>query len=78
MAATKQEQLIEYIVQDIIAFQAQDDGCDIPQAMQRFYLSDVFTKLQDLETGLYLSGSAYVYDLFKNELEHGKLIQLEI
>ena len=35
-------------------------------------------KLQDIETGLYLESSAYVYDLFLNEMENGRLIQNEI
>jgi hypothetical protein len=78
MAATEQEQLIEYITQDIVAFQTIDEGRDIREAMSRFYLSDVFVKLHDPKTGLYLCSSAYVYDLFVNEMAHGRLVQFEI
>ncbi|MDR2898453.1 MAG: hypothetical protein LBU99_06510 [Spirochaetaceae bacterium] len=75
---SKQELLIEYSIQDIIAYHIEDTGCDIETAMSRFYMSEVFDKLQDIETGLYLEGSVYVYDLFKIELEYGRLVQLEV
>jgi hypothetical protein len=73
----KREQLIEYIIQDIIEYQCEDDDLDILSAMARFYNSTVFEKLQDTETGLYLAASAYVYELFRSELEHGRLIRFE-
>jgi hypothetical protein len=75
---TKQELLIEYNIQDIITYYIEDTGYDIETAMERFYTSLVFEKLQDLETGLSLESFAYVYDLFKTELEYGKLVQLEV
>ena len=43
-----------------------------------FYNSEVFEKLQDEETGLYKESSAYVYDLFKDEMNFGHIIQAEI
>ncbi|WP_198957842.1 hypothetical protein [Fibrobacter sp. UWR2] len=46
--------------------------------MRRFYASETFAKLVDLETGLYLESSPYVYDIFKAEQENGKLTQLEV
>ena len=73
-----QKQLIEYIIQDIIAFLIEDKGLTIPVAMSQFYNSAVFEKLQDTETGLYSCSSAYVYDLFLSELENGRLIQIEV
>lgn len=39
------------------------------QAMERFYMSGVFDKLNDIETGLYLEGSAYIYEMLKREKE---------
>jgi len=35
--------------------------------MNIFYLSNTFKKLEDVETGLYLDGSAYVYEMLKKE-----------
>lgn len=44
----------------------------------RFYNSKVFEKLQDKETGLYMESSEYVYDLFKDEMNFGRIVQAEI
>jgi hypothetical protein len=75
---TKQQQLIEYITQDIVRYQIEDQGLSIQDSMGRFYDSTTFDKLQDIETGLYLTSSAYVYDLFKSEIAHGLFTQTEI
>ncbi|MGL6197872.1 MAG: hypothetical protein ACRC3H_02960 [Lachnospiraceae bacterium] len=73
----KREQLIEYITQDIIAFHVDDKQTDIGEAMRLFFTSDTYEKLLDEETGLYLEGSSYVYEIFKDECEHGYIIQNE-
>ena len=44
----------------------------------KFYNSEVFEKLIDEETGLYLESPDYVYDLFKDEMNFGHIIQAEI
>lgn len=75
---SKQEQLIEYIVQDIVDMFATEKNIDYDEAMNRFYNSEVFEKLQDRETGMYLESSEYVYDLFKDEMNFGHIIQTEI
>ncbi len=75
---SKQELLIEYSIQDIITYYIEDSQSDIETAMKKFYTSQIFEKLQDIETGLYLESSAYVYDLFKTELQYGKLVQIEV
>ena len=64
---SKQEQLMEFIVQDIIAYIMEDTGAPMDEAMRRFYTSDTFLKLHDSETGLYLEGSAFIYEMFKDE-----------
>ena len=74
----KQEQLIEYIVQDIIDMFSSDQNIEYDEAMNRFYNSKVFEKLQDKETGLYMESSEYVYDLFKDEMKFGRIVQAEI
>lgn len=75
---TKQEQLIEYNIQDIIEYIVQDFRIEYDQAMQIFYNSQTFDRLMDTETGLYLESSAYVYGIFQDERNFGKLIQAEI
>ena len=75
---SKQDQLIEYIVQDIVDMLTTDQNIEYDEAMNKFYNSEVFEKLQDKETGLYLESSAYVYDLFRDEMNFGNIIQAEI
>ena len=74
----KQEQLIEYIVQDIVDMFSSDQNIEYDEAMNRFYHSEVFEKLQDKETGLYMESSEYVYDLFRDEMNFGHIVQAEI
>ena len=74
----KQEQLIEYIVQDIVDMFSSDQDIEYDEAMNKFYNSKVFEKLQDKETGLYMERSEYVYDLFKDEINFGRIVQAEI
>ena len=75
---TKIEQLTEYTVRDIIEVHVIENDLDVKEAMTQFYESAVFEKLNDSETQLYLCGSAYVYDLFRDELEYSQIVQKEI
>lgn len=75
---SKQDPIIEYIVQDIVDMLATDQNIEYDEAMNKFYNSEVFEKLQDKETGLYLESSEYIYDLFKDEMNFGHIIQAEI
>ena len=75
---SKQEQLIEYIVQDIVDMFSSNQNIEYDEAMNKFYNSEVFEKLQDKETGLYMESSEYVYDLFKDEINFGRIVQAEI
>ena len=75
---TKQEQLVEYQIQDIIAYIVMDIQIEYDKAMDMFYNSQTFDKLTDIETGLYLESPAYVYGLFQDERNFGHLIQAEI
>lgn len=63
----EQREMIECTTQDIIAYIIEDEGFDMDKAMDMFYTSKTFEKLTDVETGLYLDGSAYVYERFKQE-----------
>ena len=69
---------MELIVRDVIEYLVTDEKISIKDAMTRFYSSAIYEKLLDSETGLYLSSSAYVYDLLRDELQNGRIIQREI
>jgi len=74
----KKDQLLEYSIQDIIDMISTDLSIEYDEAMNKFYNSEVFEKLIDKDTGLYLESSEYVYDLFKDEMNFGHIIQAEI
>lgn len=74
----KKGQLIEYAIQDIVDMLTTDQNIEYDEAMNKFYNSEVFVKLQDKETGLYMESPEYVYDLFKDEMNFGRIIQAEI
>ena len=78
MEMSKQEQLIEYIIQDIVEMITNNQKIEFDIAMNLLYNSEVFDKLQDKETGLYQESSAYVYDLFQDEMNFGHIVQAEI
>ena len=74
----KRSQLIEYIIQNIVDMLATDQNIEYDEAMNMFYNSEVFEKLLDQETGLYLESSGYIYDLFRDERNFGHIVQAEI
>ena len=69
----KQEQLAEYITQDVISYIMEDEGVDMITAMHRFFTSITYEKLTDQTTGLYRESSAYVYNIYEEECVHGSL-----
>lgn len=70
--------LMEYNTQDIIEFIMSDLNIDYYEAMRLFYSSETFEKLYQIETGLYLESAAYVYGIFQDERNFGKIVQAEI
>lgn len=70
--------LIEGIIQDLIKYLCEDKGVVIEEALDMVYNSEVFQRVSDVETGLYRESSSYIYELLKDELSDGKIIQKEI
>ena len=62
-----QKQLIEYATQDLVAMLVERENKPIQDAMGIVYHSRLYDKLQDVETGLYLEGSEYLYGLLSEE-----------
>ena len=65
---SKVDVLAEAITQEIVGFLIADKSLELEDAMNLLYNSDLFDKLNDEESGLYLEGAAYVYELLKDEL----------
>ncbi len=64
---SQQQEMIEYTTQEVIQYIIEDKDSSMEVAMEKFYMSEVFEKLNDIETGLYLEGSAYIYEMLKRE-----------
>lgn len=45
-----------------------DNGLSLAEAFERVYNSNIYEKLQNTDTGLYLQSSDYIYDYLKDEL----------
>ncbi|WP_055666048.1 hypothetical protein [Desnuesiella massiliensis] len=71
------KELIEGIIQELIKFLCEDEESSIEAAMGVVYNSQIFEKLLDEETGLYKESSSFIYELLKDELKHGSIIQKE-
>ena len=67
MMSIKQKQLMEYATQDLVAMVVEREGLSIQDAMGVVYHSRLHEKLHDVETGLYLEGSEYLYGLLNEE-----------
>jgi hypothetical protein len=65
----QQQEMIEYTTQDVVRYLMEDNGTAMEQAMNQFYMSETFEKLSDIETGLYLEGATYIYEMLKRENE---------
>ena len=64
----QQQEMIEYTVQEVVRYLIEDNAITMEQALNQFYMSKTFEKLSDIETGLYLEGSTYIYEMLKREL----------
>lgn len=74
----KRQQMIEYMVQDIVEMLTESQGIEFDSAMLVIYKSEVYEKLLDTETGLYRESPAYVYGLLQDELNFGRIVQAEV
>ena len=74
----KKDELMEYVIQDIIDMISTDWSIEYDEAKNKFYNSEVSEKLIDEETGLYMESQYFDYDIFKDEMNFGHIIQAEI
>ena len=74
----KAQQMVEYMVQDLVEMLTEARGIEYDEAMRIIYASDVYEKLIDTETGLYRESPGYVYGLLQDELNFGHIVQAEL
>lgn len=75
---SKVQQMIEYMVQDLVEMLTETQGIEYDAAMRIIYDSQVYEKLIDIETGLYRESPSYVYGLLQDELNFGHIVQAEV
>ena len=59
---------------DMAMWLMEDFKYSLEEALDCVYNSELFEKLQDLETGFYYESSGYNYELLKDELKYGKIV----
>lgn len=60
-----QKYLLEYIVRDVVSILSHEKKISIIEAMDAFFNSSVFEKLQDVKSGLYTESASYIYEMYK-------------
>lgn len=75
---TKEKQMIEYMIQDLVEIIVDVQKVEYDDAMAMLYASLIYDKISDIETGLYGESPAYVYGLFQDEMNFGKIVQAEL
>ena len=56
---------------DLVEMLTQDFGMSMQEALDVFYNSETYAKLNNPARGLYFQSSKYVYSYLKNELSTG-------
>ena len=64
--------LINARIKDMAMWLMEDFKYSLEEALDCVYNSELFEKLQDLETGLYYQSSGYNYELLKEEIKYGQ------
>ena len=75
---SKEQQMIEYMVQDLVEMLTEAQGIEYDVAMRTIYDSQIYEKVVDIETGLYRESPSYVYGLLQDELNFGHIVQAEV
>ena len=71
---TKESFMIEEISKEIVLMLMEEHQMDMNEALKALYTSDTYTRLSNLETGLYAQSTAYVYEYLEKELATGKMV----
>lgn len=60
--------IINCDVEEIVSYLQEDYGMKIIDAFNTVYNSNIYKKLIDTETGLYIQSPLYIYDYLKEEI----------
>ncbi|MGM9809976.1 MAG: hypothetical protein ACI30J_03795 [Paludibacteraceae bacterium] len=67
------EFLRERKLSQLAALLIQERGLSFDNAFRELYNSEVYEKLSDPRTGLYIQSARYIYSYLENELNTGKI-----
>ena len=67
--------LIDNLTKNLVLSVMEEFKYSITESMDVVYNSQLYEKIMDLETGLYYQSAGYNYELLRNELLTGKVIQ---
>lgn len=65
--------MIDYVASELILIIMQKQNISFQDAVDLLYSSQLYDKLQDVETGLYLQSPCYNYESLEHELKYGKI-----
>lgn len=68
-----QAYMIDNILSELIRMLMDDKQIVFQEALDLLYGSQLFEKLQDVSTGLYLQSPCYNYELLEHEMKYGKI-----
>lgn len=71
---TKEQFMIEEISKEIVLLLMEEHQMDMREALKALYTSDTYSRLINLDTGLYAQSAAYVYEYLEKELVMGKMV----
>ena len=64
--------IIDCDVEEIVSLLQEDYGMKILDAFNTVYNSNIYKKLIDTETGLYIQSPLYIYEYLKEEIKESK------
>lgn len=64
--------IIDCDVEEIVSLLQKDYGMKILDAFNTVYNSNIYKKLIDTETGLYIQSPLYIYEYLKEEINESK------
>lgn len=67
------EFLVDYITAKVVGWVMEEDGADMEKALLDFHNSEIFEKLCDCDTALYIESPAFIHEIYKEERRRGTL-----
>lgn len=66
--------LLMSLVDKMVYLVMNEYKMSMSQALDLVYSSETYSKIEDLDTGLYYQSAAYNFNLLKHEIAYGKIV----